>query len=60
MFEIYTYEIFKNLVGDKLVATVQSEHEAMELLKTHNCWDYAVSDSVTLRKFNGRIFREET
>lgn len=59
MFNVYTYELFNSLVGDKLVKTVKTEKEAMELLKEHNCYDYAVSENVTLCKCCGKIFREE-
>lgn len=59
MFDVYTYELSNSLVGDKLVKTVGTESEAMLLLKQHNCYDYAESETVTLTKCFGKIFREE-
>ena len=58
MFDVYSYERFNDLIGDTLVATVMNEQEAEQLLKQHNCYDYAESESVILRKYNGKIFRE--
>lgn len=59
MFDIYTHELNNGLVGDKLVKTVKTESEAIELLKLHNCYDLAVSENVTLYKCYGKIYREE-